>query len=85
MEYDGVPVSNTQAGQIDISRFDVNSISELKLSVGQDDNMLKPAKLFASGAVLSINSFQENFDGNHRLKITLRTGSFGYFFANCIN
>lgn len=83
VEYDGVPVSNTQAGQIDISRFDVNSISELKLSVGQDDNMLKPAKLFASGAVLSINSFQENFDGNHRLKITLRTGSFGYYFANC--
>lgn len=83
VEYDGVPVSNTQAGQIDISRFDANSISELKLSVGQDDNLLKPAKLFASGAVLSINSFQENFDGNHHLKITLRTGSFGYFFANC--
>ena len=83
VEYDGVPVSNTQAGQIDISRFDANSISELKLSVGQDDNLLKPAKLFASGAVLSISSFQNNFDGKKRLKINLRTGSFGYFFANC--
>ena len=82
VEYDGVPVSNTQGGQIDISRFDVNSISELKLSVGQDEKLLKPAKNVASGAVLSISSFDNNFKGRHRLKFNLRTGSFGYFCAN---
>ena len=82
VEYDGVPVSNTQGGQIDISRFDINSISELKLSVGQDDNLLKPAKSFASGAVLSINSFDNNFNGTRQLKINLKTGSFGYFCAD---
>ena len=82
VEYDGVPVSNAQGGQIDISRFDINAISELKLSVGQDDNLLKPAKLFASGAVLSINSSDNNFTGRNRLKINLKTGSFGYFLTN---
>lgn len=82
VEYDGVPVSNTQGGQIDISRFDINTISQLKLSVGQDDNLLKPARLLASAAVLSINSFQDVFSSKKRLKLIMKTGSFGYFFTN---
>lgn len=82
VEYDGVPVSNAQGGQIDISRFDINAISELKLSVGQDDNLMKPARLFASGAVLSISSSDNNFIGSNRLKINLKTGSFGYLLTN---
>ncbi len=79
IEYDGVPVSNTQAGQVDISRFDVSTVSELKLSVGQSDNLLKPARLFASGAVLGICSSKDLAD---RLRLTLKTGSYGYMFAN---
>ena len=77
VEYDGAPISNTQAGQIDISRFDAASISEIKVSVGQDDNLFKPAKMFASGAVLSLKSHNDNDLDN--LKINLKTGSFGYF------
>ena len=82
VEYDGVPVSNTQAGQIDISRFETGGISEIKLAVSEDGNLLKPAKLFASGATLGISSFQENFSGANNLKITMKTGSFGYFSVN---
>ena len=77
VEYDGAPISNTQAGQIDISRFDAASISEIKVSVGQDDNLFKPAKMFASGAVLTLKSHNDNDLDN--LKINLKTGSFGYF------
>lgn len=80
VEYDGAPVSNTQAGQIDISRFDATTISEIKVSVGQDDNLFKPAKMFASGAVLSLKSFNDNDLDN--IKINLKTGSFGYFAAD---
>ena len=80
VEYDGAPVSNTQAGQIDISRFDATTISEIKVSVGQDDNLFKPAKMFASGAVLSLKSFSDNDLDN--IKIDLKTGSFGYFAAD---
>ena len=51
VDYDGIPVSNTQAGPVDISRFDINQISELKFTIGSDENLLKPAKLFASAGV----------------------------------
>lgn len=83
VDYDGVPVSNTQAGQIDISRFDISTISEIKLAVGQDDNLLKPAKLFASGATLGISS-EQDFSKKHNFETTLKAGSFGYFFVNGI-
>ena len=80
VEYDGVPVSNTLGGQIDISRFEVSSVSEIKLCIGQTDNLLKPAKLFAAGATLSINSFDTVFSDPQKLKLSLKTGSFGYVF-----
>lgn len=80
VEYDGVPVSNTLGGQIDISRFEVSSVSEINLCIGQTDNLLKPAKLFASGATLSINSFENVFPESQKLKLSLKTGSFGYVF-----
>lgn len=80
VEYDGVPVSNTLGGQIDISRFQVSSISEINLCIGQTDNLLKPAKLFAAGATLSINSFDNVFNEPQKLKVNLKTGSLGYVF-----
>lgn len=80
VDYDGVPVSNAQAGQIDISRFDAGSISEIRLAVSNDGDLLKPAKFFSSGASLSINSFDKNSPEN--IKTGLKTGSFGLFSAD---
>lgn len=54
--YDGVAVSNTQAGQIDIGRFALDDIDMLSLSVGQNHDLLQPARLFASAGILSIYS-----------------------------
>lgn len=84
VDYDGIPISNTQAGPVDISRFDVSSLSEVKLSVGHDDNMLKPAKCFASGALLSISSLRPTIDNkkNNKIDACLKFGSFGYSFVN---
>ncbi|MBR4677550.1 MAG: TonB-dependent receptor [Bacteroidales bacterium] len=78
VEYDGVPVSNTLGGQIDISRFQTGSVSEINLCIGQTDNLLKPAKLFAAGAVLSIKSFDAFLPEPQKLKLNFKTGSFGY-------
>ena len=82
VEYDGVPVSQIQTGQIDISQFESANISNLQLSVGQSDNLLKPAKFFAGGATLSINSSATKSIDSSELKLALKTGSFGFFNAN---
>lgn len=83
VEYDGVPVSQIQTGQIDISQFESANISNLQLSVGQGDNLLKPAKFFAGGATLSINSSATKSIDSSELKLALKTGSFGFFNVNC--
>ena len=43
VSYDGVVVSNSQAGQIDIGRFSLDNVSSLSLAIGQDENLLQPA------------------------------------------
>lgn len=80
VSYDGVPISNTQAGQIDIGRFSLDNVSTLSLAIGHDDNLLQAARLFASAGVLNIETEKPTFDkGQHMLtQIQLRGGSFGY-------
>lgn len=80
VSYDGSPVSNCQAGQIDIGRFSLDNVGMLSLSVGQSDDMLQPAKLYASAAVLGIWTEKPHFDnGNpYAFRVQMRGGSFGY-------
>lgn len=77
--YDGVAVSNTQAGQIDIGRFALDDIDMLSLSVGQNHDLLQPARLFASAGILSIYSKNplEGTDKAYTFKGQIKSGSFG--------
>ena len=56
VSYDGVAISNTQAGQIDVGRFSLDNVSTLSLAIGHDDNMLQSARLFASAGVVNIET-----------------------------
>ncbi|WP_291529667.1 TonB-dependent receptor plug domain-containing protein [Bacteroides sp. UBA939] len=78
--YDGVAVSNCQAGQIDIGSFSLDDIDMLSLSIGQDENLLQPARLFASAGVLSIYSknLLEGTDKLYAFKGQVKGGSFGF-------
>ena len=80
VSYDGVAISNTQAGQIDIGRFSLDNVSSLSLAVGQDENMLQSARLYASAGVLNIETERPQFEEGKRLltQIQMRGGSFGY-------
>ena len=80
VSYDGVAISNTQAGQIDIGRFSLDNVSMLSLAIGHEDNMLQSARLFASAGVLNIETEKPHFkDGRNTLtQIQMRGGSFGY-------
>lgn len=56
VSYDGVTVSNCQAGQIDIGRFSLDNVSMVTLAVGQTDDLLQTARHYASAGVLSIET-----------------------------
>ena len=77
--YDGVAVSNCQAGQIDIGRLSLDNVALLTLSVGQEEDLLQSARMAASAAVLSIRTEVPRFTADRRysLQAHLRAGSFG--------
>ncbi|MDR3252989.1 MAG: TonB-dependent receptor, partial [Tannerella sp.] len=80
VSYDGVTVSDAQSGQIDISRFTLDNIEMISLSMGQSDDIFRPARLYASAGALEIRTQRSDFaDRNYRLSAKLKGGSFGLF------
>ena len=79
ISYDDVAVSNCQAGQIDIGRFSLDNISVLTLTIGEEESLLRSARMSASAAVLSIQTEIPDFlnERNYNLRANLRVGSFG--------
>ena len=76
VSYDGVMVGNSQSGQVDISRFALDNISLIWLSVGQQDEIFVSARQFASAATLNIETLPIRSD-SVKLIANVRTGSFG--------
>ena len=78
VSYDGIVVSNTQAGQIDIGRFSLDNVSLLSMAVGQSSDMLQSARHYASAAVMGISTAQPlPADKSSLLRIGLSGGSWG--------
>lgn len=80
VSYDGVAVSNCLAGQIDIGRFSMDNVAMLSLAVGQAEDLLQSARLYASAGVLSIETEKPHFEEgrNTAFQARIRGGSFGY-------
>ena len=82
VSYDGVVVSDCQAGPIDIGRFDIGSVESIELAIGQSGGLLQPASAFAQAATLSISTRKPTF--SHRsteIDGHIKGGSFGYLDA----
>jgi len=78
VSYDGVTVSDCQSGQVDISRFSLDNVSNLTLTIGQSDNIFQTAKMFASAGALSIETTRPDFSSKpFHLSVNLKAGSFG--------
>jgi len=76
--YDGVAISNTQAGQIDIGRYSLENIQMVSLSLGDGIDLMQTARHYASAAVLSVQSERPHFeDKNWALRLRVKGGSFG--------
>lgn len=78
VSYDGICISNTQAGQIDIGRYSLDNVEEVSLSIGQDANLMASARHAASAGVLSITTTRPQLtDKPYLLRMGIKTGSFG--------
>lgn len=80
VSYDGVTVTDTQSGQVDISRFSLDNVEALSLSIGQSDDIFQSARMFASAGALNIQTETPKLENkNFRLLGQIKTGSFGQF------
>ncbi|OQP50218.1 hypothetical protein A4D02_26675 [Niastella koreensis] len=77
--YDGIPVSDAQTGQIDLSKYSVTFVQSIDLQQANAQTMLQPARAYASAAMLSINtlSFSTEALQHNRWQAGLKAGSFG--------
>ena len=76
VSYDGVMLSDCQSGEIDLSRYSLDHVARLRLTIGDGDDLFVPARQSATPAVLAIETLRP--DGSNRLQAQLRTGSFGH-------
>lgn len=76
--YDGIAVSDLRSGQIDLSRFSLDNIRSLSLTIGDNDDIFMPARTAASAATLRLQTLAPDLsDRSYRMKAELKTGSFG--------
>ena len=80
--YDGIMISNCQAGQVDIGRFPITNLSSVTLSTGQDEDLTSSARALASGSLLFLSTKTANKPDstgrNTAFETQLKGGSFGY-------
>ncbi len=81
VDYDGITVSNTQAGQIDIGRFPIDNVQSISLAMGEQEDLTQSARHLASAGVLSIVTEKPDLNSKN-IPFSLQTGwkggSFGY-------
>lgn len=75
--HDGLPVSDAQNGQVDLSCFSLENVEQLSLGIGEHGDIFRPARLLASPAVLSIKSAIVEPDKSYSLSAQVKAGSFG--------
>lgn len=80
VSYDGIALNNVQSGQIDISRFSLENIEMLSLSIGQHNDIFQSARTFASAGTLNLQTITPKFDkNNYKGFAKIKGGSFGLF------
>lgn len=78
VSYDGVTITDAQSGQVDISRFSLDNVEMVSLSIGQSDDIFQTARMYASAGALSIKTSKPEFTHRpFRLRAQLKGGSFG--------
>lgn len=79
VSYDGVSISDAQSGQVDISRFTLDNVDMVSLTMGQSDDIFQTARIYASAGALNIKTRKPRFadDKSYLLSVKIKGGSFG--------
>lgn len=78
--YDGIPVSDAQNGQVDISRFNLDGIGSVSMSIGTPDNIFCSARNLFSAGTLNLESYTPSFQyGPTEISANLSAASFCSF------
>lgn len=77
--YDGVLLSECQGGEIDVSRYSLEHVQSITLTVGDNDDIFVSARQAAVPACVSIETMGEvPADRGLHLTAQVKAGSFGY-------
>ena len=80
VSYDGITVSDAQNGQIDLSRFNLENVSDVAVEISSSDDIFRSARLLNSAGILSINTLRPTFDDrNYKVAASMRYGSFSTY------
>lgn len=76
---DGVPVDDSQNGQVDLGRYTLGNTAYVCFSQGEEQSMLLTARAYAAGNTLNMETADPRFwpGERTRLKAGLEGGSFG--------
>lgn len=75
--YDGIPLGDCQSGQIDLSRYSLDNVAALAMSIGDNDDIFVPARVAASAASLAISTLGSRPDTTS-VTAQLRVGAWDF-------
>ena len=79
VSYDGVMVSDCQSGEMDLSRYSLDNVEHLMLTIGDNDDIFIPARQASTPAILHIQTLRmPDNDPKPHLTTQIKAGSFGY-------
>ena len=87
VSYDGIILSDCQNGQIDLSRYSMDNIDKMTLTIGEGNEIFRPARHFAAATRLDLYTATPNYNKEKQhLRMQVKTGSFGlvnpYFWVD---
>ena len=56
VSYDGIVLSDCQSGEIDLSRYSLDNVEQMTLTIGDADDIFRPARNMASAAILELQT-----------------------------
>ena len=79
--YDGITVSDYQTGQIDLGRFSLDNVAQIRLTTGSNDDIFQPARNLALGGLIQIlpQTFVPTETKRDEIKAGIKTGSWKMF------
>lgn len=77
--YDGIALGNAQNGQVDLGKYSLDNLEEIALLSGQNNELLQPAKAYASASAIYLRTKSLIFADGRKdaLSVSLKTGDFG--------